>query len=106
VKWDTVVVFQSAVGFDKLKEVSENLKIYPVPAGDELNLQWSSEAFEREFKEVEIINSLGQVCVQSELVYDNKRARLDVKGLLAGIYTLRLKSAATPMVSKRFIIAR
>ena len=106
VKWDTVVVFQSGVGIDKVKELNENLKVYPVPAQTDVMLEWSAEVFEKEFTQAELVNSLGEICLVTELHYEARLAKFSVRELPPGLYTLRLNSFSKPDLNRRFVIAR
>jgi hypothetical protein len=106
IKWDTVVVYKSGVGLKELKELSQKLKVFPVPTNENLHLQWESEVFEKEFIKAEVLNNLGQVCLQTELNYENRQASIPIKALAPGLYVLRLKSNSPREISKRFVIAR
>jgi hypothetical protein len=109
IKWDTVVVYKSAVGIPEAGNRSQDLReprLYPVPANETLNVQWESEVFEKEFIKAEVLNSLGLVCLQPELSYENKQAAIPIKVLPPGFYTLRLKGVSSPELSRRFVIAR
>lgn len=106
IKWDSVVVYKSAVGIENPEELSQKLKVFPVPTSETLYLQWESEVFEKKFTKAEVLNSLGQTCLQTELYYESKQATLAVSGLPPGLYTLRLKSVSSSELIKRFVIAR
>ena len=123
VKWDTVVVSASALGIEDLGFVTNDLRLYPVPAKEELTLQWTSEEYEKEFTKGEILNSLGQVVGEMELSYTNRSAAISIKDLAEGVYILvlsqsqnaALRQAQGPttwetqgpgILRKRFIISR
>lgn len=105
VKWDTVVVFQSGVGLKDQGSMMNDLKLYPMPAQDELVVQWNSELPEKEFTKAEVLNSLGQLCLQRDLDYENRQAGIPVRILPSGLYTLRLKGSNS-YLNKRFLIER
>ncbi len=106
IRWDSVVVFQSAVGIESQKGLSQNLKVYPVPALNELILQWDSEVLEKEFKQAEIINSLGQTIDTVDLIYNNRQVKISVGHLPGGVYLLRLRAVNVGGVTKRFVVER
>ncbi|MBW8049745.1 MAG: T9SS type A sorting domain-containing protein [Cytophagales bacterium] len=66
-------------------ELSNNLKIYPNPANNLLNI----EAINIQLRSITIINSLGQVVIVKKLI-DKNSYRLDVSGLEQGIYFLQI----------------
>ena len=109
VKWDTVVVAISALGIQDLRFKIQSLQVYPIPAQDELKLQWSLEGPEKEFTKAEILNNLGQVVEEVDLTYVNKQAVIDIKDLSEGVYVITLRQApgdGAGTVSKRFVVSR
>lgn len=105
VKWDTVIVFASALSVQSKELGLRNLKLYPIPATDELHLEWSSEVLQKQFTRAEIVTSLGQTFPQ-ELPYDKGLSTLQITHLPAGVYTLRLMGDKVPSIEKRFVINR
>jgi hypothetical protein len=90
IKWDTVVVWADAVGIDKSKELSQNLKVWPVPADEKIFIE-SSELRDEgsELHTGQIINSLGQVVKEMALSFEDNKAVIDIKELANGIYFLK-----------------
>ncbi|MFZ9777189.1 MAG: T9SS type A sorting domain-containing protein [Schleiferiaceae bacterium] len=58
------------------------LKVYPVPARDQLVVEGAA-------KRLEVINLLGAVVLRAERAEDSAPWILDVRGLPAGAYVLR-----------------
>lgn len=107
-KWDTVSIKLdiNAVGVQKNKWLSEQLKIYPVPAKDFLQLQTSSSDLIKHFDRVSIYNNLGMLVREEEIHFENSKSTLKTSDLPNGIYSLQLKSHKLGTVSKRFVIAK
>ncbi len=106
VQWDTVVVNISPVGLTSQKSLSQNLKVYPVPAANELYVELTVQDINKELIKGEVFNSLGQKLL--ELYIDPScKNTIDVKELPDGIYTLQLSVAGSAAsVRKRFSIDR
>ncbi len=106
VKWDTVVVNISPVGLTSQKGLSQNLKVYPVPAANELYVELTVQDINKELIKGEVFNSFGQKLL--ELYIDpSYKNTIDVKELPDGIYTLQLTVAGSAAsVRKRFSIDR
>jgi hypothetical protein len=106
VKWDTVVIFEDAVGIDKYQLLNEGLKIYPVPVNEFLELKIENADLFKDFKSLTICNNLGVVITEEELTLENKTARINTAQLPDGIYTLQLNSEGCGTVRKRFVVGR
>ena len=100
VKWDTVRVDMNPVGLEKLKMIKEELKIYPVPADDYMELRIANEEWLKEFTSLTIYNHLGVVIREEEIRFGNKNTKIEVVNLPAGVYSLHLKSNRSGTVSK------
>jgi hypothetical protein len=126
VKWDTVIVYPSALGLVSSSGVENSLKIYPNPANDILNIEFVTlsgvEACNTKYS---IINSLGQVIKEEDLqptqqANGSVAATINTKELANGVYSIQLSSRGTrdlntdpslrndntPSVTKRFVISR
>jgi hypothetical protein len=106
VKWDTVTIYMNPVGLEKLKMITEELKIYPVPAHDFLELRISNEDLIREFEKFYIYNNLGQLLREEEIQFKDKKITVKTNDLAEGVYFIQLKSDNTGIVSKKFVISR
>ena len=105
VKWDTVVVYMDAVGIEKFNLIKNDLKLFPNPAKDILQLQFTVDV-ENEFKTISIYNKLGQLLREEDLIFKNKTASIKTDDLRNGVYVLKLHSMSLQTVSRRFIINR
>jgi hypothetical protein len=106
VKWDTVVIQMNPLGLnEKLRIKNEELKIYPVPAKDYIEVSANSIAVD-DFNSVKIYNHLDQLIREEEINFENGKAEIKTNELPEGIYFLRLASNSSGTVSKRFVIER
>jgi hypothetical protein len=105
-KWDTVVIYMNPVGLNKLVANIDQLKVYPVPAQDFLEIVVSSNELIKDFKTISIYNSLGQLVREEELLFEGNKMNLKTANLSEGVYTFQLKSDHDEIVIKRFVISR
>ncbi|MBK9282936.1 MAG: T9SS type A sorting domain-containing protein [Sphingobacteriaceae bacterium] len=105
IKWDTVVVHQSALGLAALSVVEGWLKLSPNPAQDFLNVSFEWSDLHKEFPKAEIFNNIGQLLTIIELNYNNNKTVIDLKELPDGVYMLSLKGKNAQTINKRFVIA-
>jgi len=105
VKWDTVVVYMDAVGIEKFNLLKNDLRLFPNPAQDILQMQFTVDV-ENEFKTIRIYNNLGQLLREEDLIFKNKTASIKTDDLRNGVYVLKLHSKSLQTVSRRFIINR
>jgi hypothetical protein len=106
VKWDTVVVYMNPLGFEKLKILTEELKLYPIPANDELKLSIEKTELIKDFHSFSIYNNLGLIIREEEMKFENGSLKIKTEDLPNGVYSLQLKSRTNETVSKRFVISR
>ncbi len=106
-KWDTVVV---RVGYTGLAELSGKwleLSVYPNPADEMLNVEFTSvSSGQLEACVFEIINSLGQVIREEELVFREGKAIIDTKDLESGVYVLLLKTIGYVPITRKIYVVR
>jgi len=105
VKWDTVVVYMDAVGIEKFNLLKNDLRLFPNPAQDILQMQFTVDV-ENEFKTISIYNKLGQLLQEEDLIFKNKTASVKTDDLENGVYFLKLHGTNSQTVSKRFVINR
>lgn len=103
-KWDTVVVFMDLVGLDKLKIISEELKVFPVPANNEVQLNIQNVELIKEFHRLTIYNSLGIVIREEEIRFENGVLKINTSNLPSGVYFLELKNNSNEIVNKKFLV--
>jgi hypothetical protein len=112
IKYDTVVVYASVLGLNDLRFNIEDLRFYPNPTTNELNIEFINVASTSSATElqIEIYNSLGQILREEEITFKENKAIINTKELANGVYVLSLfdpaKNDKLPTVSKRFVIAR
>lgn len=109
VKWDTVVIHLNPVGFEKLKLISDELKLFPIPTQDELQLSIYNVEYFKEFQTISIHNNLGVLIREEEInsnKIENKTITIKTDDLPSGVYSLQLKTHSNETISKRFVITR
>ena len=105
---DTVKVTvpkEEDVALRKFQLLNEGLKLFPNPAQDILQLQFTIDV-ENEFKTISIYNKLGQLLREEDLIFKNKTASIKTDDLRNGVYVLKLHGKSLQTVSRRFIINR
>ena len=105
---DTVkvtVLQDNDVAIIKLKMMNEGLKIYPQPADEMLNVECKMMNENTKYS-ISIVNNLGQVIKEEEIVFKEKKAAISMKDLEEGVYVLKLNSNNSVPASIRFVIAR
>jgi len=105
IKYDTVVVYASGTGFNQQELIKHNLNIFPNPTSDVLYINSNFE-IGKDFTPIEIVNSLGQLIREEEIIFKDNVAFINTKELANGVYVLNLRDNETVSVSKRFVIAR
>jgi len=75
-----------------------NVRIYPVPADDQLNVQFEAAVAQR--MTVRMVNSLGQVVVEENLgvVFGQKTISMNTASLASGVYALTINSGSENQV--------
>ena len=78
--------------------VASNIRVFPVPAEDQLNVQFDAPVAQR--MTVRMVNSLGQAVVEENLgvVYGQKTISLNTTALSAGVYALTLNNGSQTQV--------
>jgi hypothetical protein len=105
VNYDTVVVHASGVGLSEQAIIKNSVNVFPNPATDNLNITLNFD-LEKEFTKIEILNSLGQLIREEEIVFKNKNAAIKTSDLPNGVYLLNLRGDNSFSVVKRFTVAR
>jgi hypothetical protein len=106
VKYDTVIIHINSVGLEKLKMINEELRIYPVPAKDHIELSVFNVEVIREFHSLYIYNAIGLLIREEEIKFDTGSLMITTDDLPSGVYSLQLKNNFNESVSKRFVISR
>jgi len=78
--------------------VASNIRVFPVPAEDQLNVQFDAPVAQR--MTIRMVNSLGQAVVEENLgvVYGQKTISLNTTALSAGVYALTLNNGSQTQV--------
>ncbi|MDO8998448.1 MAG: T9SS type A sorting domain-containing protein [Bacteroidota bacterium] len=90
-KWDTVVVYQTAVGVQSVQSLSNSLKLFPNPSNDRLNISFSSIVDVTD-GQITITNNLGQLIRQETVEFKINTATIDTKNLDEGIYQIHIRT--------------
>ena len=106
IEWDTIVVYKNAVGLEKLQLITEELKLYPIPAQDYIELSVFNADLVKSFNSVSIYNSVGILMREEERYFENSILRINTENLPNGFYTLQLKNSSNETVHKRFVITK
>lgn len=106
IKWDTVVVYQSALGLGELKVINESVILWPSPASETLKINFELPGIAKEFTKAEIFNNIGQLLTKIELNYVEGKASIDLRELPDGVYLLNINGNNSQTVSRRFVITR
>ncbi|MBA2612469.1 MAG: T9SS type A sorting domain-containing protein [Bacteroidetes bacterium] len=101
IKYDTVIVYASATGLSEQETIFNSISLFPNPANDVLNINFSLQDKDL-FSKVTIRNNLGQLIREEDL----KNNSINIKDLPNGVYLLNFYSDKSGNVSKRFVIAR
>ena len=114
IKYDTVVVYASAVGIENVSssEVEAWLRVFPNPAKDVLYIELTEQAstplsLTKKYKSdsywIEIVNVLGQTIKQQPIEQSN--LSIDVKDFNCGVYTILIKTEVGTL-SRKVVIER
>ena len=89
------------IGLNELKDNNANIFIYPNPANDVLNIEFSKtpELTEQSIT-IEITNTLGQLVLQEKML--NPHSSLSIQQLQSGVYYLEFKTTNS-IIRKKFI---
>ncbi|MCA0430599.1 MAG: T9SS type A sorting domain-containing protein [Bacteroidetes bacterium] len=104
IKYDTVVVYASAVGLNEYvssSEVENGIRVYPNPANSVINVEFL--VFNKDAYKVEIINSLGEVLISE--ISKTKNLTLKTNNFNNGVYTLLIKTEVGTL-SRKVVIER
>ena len=115
VKWDTVTVNISGVGFGNSSNVSSSavencIRLYPNPVNTILNIQLlvaEPDSYRAvEATTLKILNTLGQTLREEDVIFKDNALLIQTSDLKNGIYFLNLSNKKLGSICKRFVIAR
>lgn len=98
VKFDTVVVYQDAVGNVELVMLNDELRLSPNPASEFVMLSLGNAKLSDYFARIEILDVQGQVLQAQEIADGETSSTLSIVDLANGIYLLRLRDAENERV--------
>ena len=103
IKYDTVVVYASAVGVENvtLSGVEAWLRVFPNPTNSVINVEFL--VFNKEAYKVEVINGLGEVLISE--TSKTKNLTLNTNNLNSGVYTILIKTEVGTL-SRKVVIER
>ncbi|MBA3663794.1 MAG: T9SS type A sorting domain-containing protein [Bacteroidetes bacterium] len=112
IKADSNACFSSTcanVGIEELKIKDDELKIYPNPASEILNVEWKMEngasiGLATNAYKIEIVNVLGEVVLNQIATTNN--LTLNIHNFNSGIYFMQLIDAKKQLISTRKFIKR
>jgi hypothetical protein len=87
IKWDTVVNYKDQVGIEKIREIESELKIFPNPADDLLEIVLPQSAGEMKVISVYFINSLGEKCLSANSTWEDQ-FKISIEDLPPGVYVV------------------
>jgi len=105
-KYDTVVVYMNPLGIVSSSGVENDIKIFPNPADDFLEISSSDPKALSEFKTLIIYDHLGQLIYERELTFKESALKISINEFLNGIYFFQLRGDKEGTVSKRFVVYR
>lgn len=76
--------------------------IYPNPVNDKLTIVNNGNI---DFIKAQIINNVGQVVEEFNLIFNSKQSEIILKNLPNGVYSLNLKTIENVVINKRFIVS-
>jgi hypothetical protein len=82
-------------GIDELQAGGQNIRIWPVPAGEILHISWNSGP-----ENLELYNAEGKMVISQKLPKGTASAELPLRGLASGMYRLVLRNSDGQFVSK------
>ena len=106
VKFDTVVVYKDGVGIQELNTFEENLKVFPNPAIDRLEISTNLTTLTKEINNYCILNSLGEIILKSSILFYDKKFSIDISNIENGVYFLQLKGENGININKRFVVRK
>jgi hypothetical protein len=90
VRWDTVVVFKDQVGIEKLKEIEKEMKVFPNPGDELLEIVLLQSAGEMKIVSFSINNVIGEKCLGANFTGEDQ-FKMSIKDLSPGVYIVNCK---------------
>ncbi len=90
----------------ELKIENEDLKIYPIPASDYVELEIANQEWMKDFTKLAIHSNLGLKIREEEITFESKSVKINTNDLSAGIYFLVISNAQNETGTKKLLIAK
>ncbi len=105
-KSDTVVVFMNPLGIISSSEVENDLKLFPMPSKDFVELSCNNSELLKEFNKLQIANQLGQILKVEEIKFENKPIKIKTDELPNGVYFITISTTQNECVTKKLVISK
>ena len=106
VKWDTVTIGMNLVGLNDFIKKREALKIYPLPANDEIRIRTSDPSLFGNYRFCDFYDALGNIVQKSSINLDEFQSIVNVSGLSEGSYSMILSGEGEEKIQFRIVILR
>lgn len=94
----------AVTGQNEIENNFADLKMFPIPANQMLTIE-TSLLSENESLTLNILNDIGQVIREEEIIIRNKQAFINTNDLANGFYLLKLKRASTESIIKKIVVS-
>jgi len=99
-------VYINPVGLERIRALSQNLKVFPVPAKNELSISFDMPDPEKHFKKLLIYTNAGLLIREEEIEFRNRGILINIKELPDGVYTLKLWHEEGFNITKKLLISK
>ena len=106
VKWDTVMIGMNIVGLNDIIKKREALKIYPLPANDEIRIRTSDPSLFGNYRFCDFYDALGNIVQKSSINLDEFQSIVNVSRLSEGSYSMILSGDGEEKIQFRIVILR
>ena len=105
-KYDTVVVYMNPLGIVSSSEAENDLKLFPIPSKDFIELSGNNSELLKEFNKLQIANQLGQILREEEIKFENKPIKIRTEELPNGIYFITISTTQNERLTKKLVISK
>lgn len=104
VRWDTVMIYQDALGIHDLRFWTENLVVTPQPASEMVSFRLEGQDLSKIFDHYQLSNELGQVVQAGKINPGSTELQITLGTLPAGTYAVVLSSENRDLVLRRKVV--
>ena len=91
--------------FTHQKRFEEQVRVFPNPVQDQLNISWQIPAFD--LQELVVYNSLGEILQLQNNIYNDQQIAINTTNLPNGIYMVVLKDPSKDItIRKEFVVVK